>query len=114
MEHLKGLKTRRLGVYSLEIEEEQYDIISNKIEEMKNCKEPYKFNIVGLFAVSINKEIHTKHSFYCAEFVKYLFDQAKIKTGLPFIVKPEDFKTIEGLKLEYNGKFSDYPNTLNK
>lgn len=114
MEHLKDLKTHKLGIYSLEVEDKQYNIIKNKIEEMKNCKEPYKFNIVGLFAVSINKEIHTKHSFYCAEFVKYLFDKAKIKTNLPFIAKPEDFKTIEKLKLEYKGKLRDYPKTLNK
>lgn len=104
----KRFKKTQSEIYSLEIEDEQYKIIQEIIEKFKNCKESYKFNIIGLFAVSINKKIHFKNSFYCSEFVKYLFEQAKIETNLPYLAKPEDFKKIEGLKLEYKGKLREY------
>ena len=32
-----------------------------------------------------------------------MLDEAKIKTELPDLVKPEDFKLIKDLQLEYDG-----------
>lgn len=106
----KRFKNTQTEIYSLNIEDEQFETIKSVIEKFKECKEPYKFNIIGLFAVSINKKIHFKNSFYCSEFVKYLLDKAQIKANLPYLAKPEDFKEIEGLTLEYSGKLKEYKN----
>ena len=35
--------------------------------------------------------------------MKYVLDEAKIKTELPDLVKPEDFKLIRNLRPEYDG-----------
>lgn len=75
---------------------------------MNTRKKLYKFNIIGLFAVSINKKVKFKNSFYCAEFVKYVLEEAGVKTNLPEIIKPEDFKNLESAKLVYNGKLNEY------
>lgn len=98
----------RAKVYSLEITEQQYEAIKNNIEQIKNNKENYKFNIIGLFAAGFHKKIEKEKSFYCAEFVKYVMEKADIKTDLPDIVKPEDFKNIKELQEIYVGLLRKY------
>ena len=65
-------------IYSYEITEEQYENLKNNIKQIEVNKEDYKFNIIGLFAVSLNKKIDKEKSFYCAEFVKYVIEKANI------------------------------------
>lgn len=55
-------------------------------------------------------KIRTQNSFYCAEFVKYVLDKANVETNLPELVKPEDFKLVKNLKVEYNGSLRKYRN----
>ncbi len=98
----------RAKVYSLEVTEEQYRSIKSNIDQIKNNKEDYKFNIIGLFAVGFHKKIKKQKSFYCAEFIKYVMEKADIKTDLPDIVKPEDFKNIKELQEIYVGLLSKY------
>ena len=95
-------------VYCLEITDKQYDKISKKVYEMYKKKDIYKFNIIGLFEVSVNKKHTKKDHYYCAEFVKYLLEQADVKNDLPYIVKPEDFKNINGMNEIYHGYLRDY------
>ena len=104
----KRFKNTKTKIYSLEITDEQYKEIKGIINYIENTKEIQKFNIIGLFAVGFHKRISFKNSFYCAEFVKYVIESAGIKTNLPEIIKPEDFKNLENIKLIYNGKLKDY------
>ncbi len=98
----------RAKVYSLGVTEEQYEVIKDNIDQIKNNKENYKFNIIGLFAAGFRKKIGKDYSFYCAEFVKYVIEKAGINTKLPEAVKPEDFKKIEGLQEIYGGLLRKY------
>ena len=104
----KRFKNTKTKIYSLEITDEQYKEIKGIINYIENTKEILKFNIIGLFAVGFHKRISFKNSFYCAEFVKYVIENAGIKTNLPEMIKPEDFKNLENIKLIYNGKLKDY------
>ena len=74
-------------IYVLRVSDEQYEKVKNII--MK---------------IQANKE---KYSFYCAEFVKYIIEHAGVETGLPEVVKPEDFKYMKGLKEVYSGLLRD-------
>ena len=95
-------------VYSLEITDEQYEKIRKKIKEIQNDKEKYRFNTLGLFAAGFHKKIGEEHSFYCAEFVKYVIENAGVNTGLPEVVKPEDFKYMKWLREVYSGLLRKY------
>ena len=77
---------------------------------MEDKSEEYKYNMLGLIAVSFHIRISRKKSFYCAEFIKYLFEKSHIIScdELPKIVKPEDFKKIDNLKKEYKGNLRKY------
>ena len=109
----KRFKKTKASVYSLNISMEQYKKIEENIMYMYSNKEKYNFNFSGLFAAGFNKKVSKANTFYCAEFVKYLLDNAKVDLNLPEVVKPEDFKAVEKLKLIYKGKLKKYT-TKNK
>lgn len=98
----------RTKIYSLVITDEQYQSIENTIKKISEDKASYKFNVVGLFAIGFHKRVKKEHSFYCAEFVKYVLEEAKIDMELPEPIKPDDFKKIEGLKEVYVGLLRKY------
>lgn len=100
----------RAKVYELEVTNEQYEKVKENIYKIKseNENKKYKFNITGLFAVGFHKTIKREHSFYCAEFVKYVMENSNINLDLPDPIKPEDFKQIEGLKEIYRGLLRKY------
>lgn len=95
-------------VYSLNVTDEEYVKIENTINQIKAEKEKYKFNIIGLVAAGVHKKIGNDHSFYCAEFVKYVLENAGIKTNLPEIVKPEHFESLEDINEIYYGLLKKY------
>lgn len=95
-------------IYSLEVTEEQYEKMEKIINRMEKQKEKYKFNILGLFAVAFNIKIRRENTLYCAEFVKFLFDESKINNDLPEIIKPVDFENLKGIKQVYKGLLRNY------
>ena len=101
------IKTETL-IYSLDITQDQYIRIKNEIKRIELHKKQYRFNVLGLIAVGFHKKIQSKYSFYCAEFVKYLLEFAGIKTNLPQIIKPEDFKNVSDYTVVYKGNLRNY------
>lgn len=101
-------KNTKTAIYALEVNEEEYNSIKSNIKKIEEKKEKYKFNIIGLIAVSINKKIKKENAFYCAEFVKYTIEKTHIAVSLPEIIKPEDFKKIEGIEKVYTGLLREY------
>lgn len=110
----KRFRKTKAKIYHLKVTDEQYGIIKDTIQSVNDNKEEYKFNILGLCAVSIHKKIKREHYFYCAEFVKYVLEKAGINTNLPDIVKPEDFKCLEGLEEIYSGILRKYNSSKSK
>lgn len=104
----KRFRKTQTAVYSIMISDEQYKKIKETIKFIRECPIAYKFNIIGLFGAGFNIRIHMRHSFYCAEFVKYLLEKARVKNNLPEIIKPEDFKRLDNIRLEYKGSLCEY------
>lgn len=104
----KRFKNTKTNIYSLEVNDEQFNKINNIIKDIKSKENCYKFNTFGLFAVGLGKRIYKKNSFYCAEFVKYTLEKSGIKTNLPNIIRPDNFKDLENIKLMYRGKLKEY------
>lgn len=104
----KRFKKTKTRIYSLQVPDEKYDKVIEVINNIKEHKGEYEFNIIGLFAVAINLKIRREKSFYCAEFVKYVLDKSEIDNTLPEIIKPEDFKNIKNLDIVYSGILREY------
>jgi hypothetical protein len=104
----KRFYNTRACIYSLEITEEQYEKLKRNIKQIENNKSNYRFNILGLFAAGFRIKISREYCFYCAEFVKYVIEKSDICIILPNVIKPEDFKKINGLQKIYNGLLRCY------
>lgn len=106
----KRFKNTQAEVYSMFITDEQYEKAKKTISYFENNKQKYKFNILGLACVSINKKIIKKNTFYCAEFVKHILKNSGVTevNQLPDIIRPETFKELQGLRLEYKGLLRKY------
>ena len=92
------------------VTDEQYEKARKTIEYFKNNKQKYKFNVLGLACVSINKKIIRKNTFYSAEFVKHILKVIGVTevNKLPRIIRPQNFKELDGLRLEYEGLLRKY------
>lgn len=110
----KRFYNTEISVYELEVTDEQYAKVCEKIEYLKVHKEEYKFNILGLALAGINKKVDREKTFYCAEFVKSLLVKSEIikENDLPKVIKPEDFKNLKDGKLIYKGLFKTYKNRV--
>ena len=105
----KRFKNTKTEVYSLVVTDEQYEKIKKVINYFKENKQKYRFNFIGLACVGINKRIKRKNRFYCAEFVKHIMKASGISVNdLPELIRPENFKKLQGLKLEYKGLLRKY------
>lgn len=106
----KRFKNTTAEVYSMFVTDEQYEKARKTIEYFNKNKEKYKFNVLGLACVSINKKIIRKNTFYCAEFVKHMLKVIGITevNELPKIIRPQSFKQLSGLRLEYEGLLRKY------
>ena len=112
----KRFKNTIAAIYSFKVTDEQYENIKNTIYDVRKNKDKYKFNILGLFLVSVNKKLKREKMFYCAEFVKYVLETGLNEKFLPEIIKPMDFLEIEKIELVYEGFLREYEceNTVNK
>ena len=53
----KRFKRTNAKIYSLKIQDHQYQLLQQKIKEFQNTKDEYRFNIIGMFAVGLHKKI---------------------------------------------------------
>lgn len=98
-----------VSVFEIPVSDEQYNLINEKIEYMKEHKKEYRFNVLGLFCAGFNKRLQFNKTYYCAEFVKKMLEVAGVDTSeLPEIIKPEHFKNLSCAKLIYKGKLKKY------
>ncbi len=95
-------------IYSLEVNEEQYEKMKNIIADINANKKDYRFNVRGMFLAVVNQKLKRERYFYCAEFVKYLLDESNLDVNLPEIVKPDDLNKIDNLQEIYTGILRKY------
>jgi hypothetical protein len=104
----KRFKNTKTRIYSLQVDDEQYDKVVQVINDIKNKKSEYNFNILGLIGVVLHYKVKREKHFYCAEFVKYVLEKSNVVYDLPELVKPEDFKEIDNLEVVYTGMLKEY------
>lgn len=104
----KRFNKTKAAIYSVDLTEKQYQALKKNIKKIRKNRYLYSYNILGLFASAFNIKIERKNKFYCSEFVKYLIEKSKIELELPKLAKPNDFKDIKGLVLQYRGVLNNY------
>ena len=101
-------KTTITKIYEMKITDNQYKKLEEEIKYFNDNKKKYAFNRTGMILTHFHIRLKRKRRFYCAEFCKYILDNANIETNLPNIVKPEHFKYLEDARLIYYGMLRNY------
>ena len=104
----KRFKNTNSLIYSIEVTDKQYKKIKENIKKFEDKKDEYGFNLLGLIGIIFGTRIQKTNKYYCAEFVKHILENSGVELELPDIVKPEDFRNLEGSEFIYKGKFREY------
>ena len=104
----KRFKNTKAKIYELEVSEEDYKKIKDIIKDFKAHKGNYRFNVIGLIAVLFHLNPTRDNHYYCAEFVKHLLVSSNLNVDLPVLIKPEDFRNLDGSSCIYTGLLRDY------
>lgn len=97
-------------IYGMAVTESEYNQLVGYIEQLKKNHKKYKYNLIGLFGIMFDIEIHRKYAYFCSQFIATLF----FKCGIPLTEKspnlttPDDIRKSNKLCLEYEGKLSAY------
>lgn len=103
-------------VYSKEVTDEEYESLRCNIEEVKENRKKYSYDVAALVRLSINKPRHAEYKYVCSHFVADML----CKSGINIFskescsVQPNDFYDHESLTLEYEGLLCDYQRSANK
>lgn len=104
----KRFKKTKTAIYSLQVNDDQYEKLKENIKKFSENKDSFSFNIIGLFFAMFRIKLKREKHLYCAEFVKVVLDESDVVTNLPNCVRPDDFMNIDGLKLIYMGELQKY------
>ena len=104
----KKFKNTKCIILELEVSNEQYDELTNIINEYNENKDIYKYDIIGVFLRPFNIKIDRKNYFYCTKFVKEILEESDIYKFDNDFIKPIDFLDIPNSKIIYKGKLLSY------
>lgn len=93
-------------LFELEASEESYNKIIGIIDSFKKNYKKHKYNMIGLFAIQLNRSMKRKWRYVCSQFVaKCLIESGAIKE-LPkdiWLMSPNDLPNIKGMNEIYTG-----------
>ena len=94
------------ALYALEVEDEAYDIAKEMVTGMLKKRDKYTYNVLGLMLCKLNIAYARPYHFFCSEFVSMVLEQSKaVELPKPAsLMRPTDYKKVNGLKLLFKGK----------
>lgn len=111
---LNGTYTRfpntRCAIYLLTVTEEQYERLNEEIRKFTLEQEKYKYNLLGLIGVILNRPIQREYSYFCSQFVSEVLTNSGIDIiqKTPGLTSPLDFIECEELEIIYEGQLNEY------
>ncbi|MBQ8044069.1 MAG: hypothetical protein IJ272_08000 [Clostridia bacterium] len=96
-------------VIELPVTNEQYESISNMINNFKINKDDYKYDLINVAFFYSRYRLKRINRFFCSQFVAYVLNSAGISTPKP----PEQIQAVDFLKLKkanviYKGHIQNY------
>lgn len=112
-ENLRGgiFRDANCAIFSCTMTEKQFQKTIHKIREMEKNKHRFKYNLIGLIAVMMNRELDRKNAFFCSHFVATVLEESGIETNQQkplSLVTPYDIIESPSLELVFEGKLSTY------
>jgi len=97
-------------VLALNVGEDKFKAISERIEDMSLNRKKYHYNYMGIFFAKFNKTVKRNNYYYCSEFIRDILVQTDIDgaQNIPEIAHPMNFLKIPSTSIVYKGKLKDY------
>ena len=111
---LNGTYTRfphtRCAIYLLTVTEEQYKRLAKEINRFALEKEKYRYNLLGLVGVILNRPVQREYSYFCSQFVTEVLTKSGIDIiqKTPGLTSPIDFIECKDLEIIYEGQLNQY------
>lgn len=93
------------ALYELEVSDEAYEFIGNKINEMWCRESEYHYNILGMLLCRFSIPVRRPNHFFCSQFVGRLLDESgalKLPKNSE-LMRPVDYSKLSQLKQLYLG-----------
>ncbi len=97
------------ALYELSVSDEAYDVIKAQIEELNDNYENARYSLLGALVMRMGIIWRRDPKFTCSQFVAVLLDRCgEVKMPKdPYLMIPNDFLKIEGIRKIYEGKISE-------
>lgn len=97
-------------IYCLTITPLQYEQLQRILNQFEQDKARYKYNLLGVLAIPLHRDIYRENAYFCSQFVAYAIGQAGISLidKPAHLITPDDFRQCEQVELVYAGKVQDY------
>lgn len=101
----------RCTLLRLRVTNRQFEAAKSIVETFKRRRDQYRYNLLGLLGVLLDRELGADNAYFCSQFVA----EALSSAGVPLwerpsgLVTPEHFRLHGGLESVYEGRLLDYP-----
>lgn len=98
------------ALYYCSVDKKTYDRIRKHIEEFERNEHQYKYNLLGLFGVLLNKRIVRKNAYFCTQFVASVLEEngVLVSSKPSDLVTPADIERAKALSQVYRGSLQSY------
>jgi hypothetical protein len=112
--HTGLLEQAKCAIYSCTISETQFQKMNHFIHQIEEQKDLYHYNLIGLFAIALNKNIKREKAFFCSQFVSTVLKEGQVIefSKHPSLVTPDDLQHEPLFQLVYQGDFEEYKNVV--
>lgn len=103
-------KQARCAIYCCEITDTELKRMDHYIKKIEAQKHLYRYNLLGLFAITLNKQINRENAYFCSQFVATVLKECDI-TDFPkplSLVTPYDLQETDNFQLVYDGNLEDF------
>ncbi len=112
----KRFQNSRCVIYKISVDNKQYKLLKQELKSFLKEQKKYKYSLLGLIGVAINRPMKRDNHYFCSEFISHLLIKSNIYDSdkIPGLTKPSDLLNIshkefiyEGLTYEYNNVYSN-------
>lgn len=109
--HSRLFRQAKCAVYSCSVSDEQFSGLQDSISSVEQNQKDYKYNLLGLLGVMMNKDFERKNAYFCSQFVATILKESGISVfeKPAALITPQDLSEEKRFVLEYKGELQAYP-----
>ncbi|MBD7916157.1 hypothetical protein H9660_13480 [Clostridium sp. Sa3CUN1] len=106
----KNFQNSECIIYRVQVTDEQYVLLKKELDLFLKDQKKYKYSLLGLLGVIMNRPIKRSNRYFCSEFVSYLLIKSNIydSNKIPSLTKPSDLLNINDKEFIYEGLTYEY------